>query len=57
MFLTLLAQAEPDVNQIAQAVDLFDFTKITIAAVVIGLGFLVNRAALATLDRMGEGQA
>jgi small-conductance mechanosensitive channel len=57
MFLTLLAQAEPDVNQIAQAVDLFDFTKITIAAVVIGFGFLVNRAALATLDRMGEGQA
>ena len=57
MFLTLLAQAEPDVNQIAQAVDLFDFTKITIAAVVIGMGVLVNRMALATLDRMGEGQA
>lgn len=57
MFWTLLAQAEPDVAQIAQKIDLFDFTKLTLAATIIAAGFLINRLALATLDRLGEGQA
>ena len=53
----LVAQVEPDVNQLAQNIDFFDLTKITIAITVIVLGLLFNRVALAGLDRMGEGQA
>ena len=53
----LLAQADPDMTEIAQKMDLFDFTKLTIAATVISIGFVLNRLTLATLDRLGEGQA
>lgn len=53
----LIAQAEPDVEQLAQTVGLFNVTRLLLAAAIIGAGFVVNRVSTAGLDKFGEGQA
>ena len=53
----LLAQGEPDVEQLAETVGLFNVTRLLIAAAIIGAGFVINRVTTAGLDRFGEGQA
>ena len=55
----LLAQAPKpeEVAKLAQRVELFSFTKIFVAAVLIAVGFLVSRLVRGALDRLGEGNA
>ncbi|MFU8805198.1 MAG: mechanosensitive ion channel family protein [Bradymonadaceae bacterium] len=55
--MTVLAQAGPDVTELAEHIEFFDLTKIFTAAFVIVLAFVVNRVLTATLERLGEGQA
>ena len=55
----LIAQApKPEqVAKIAENVELFSFTKLFVAAVLIALGFLTSRIVRKGLDRLGEGNA
>ena len=53
----LVAQGEPDVEQLANTVGLFNVTRLLIAAAIIAIGFIANRVTTAGLDKFGEGQA
>ena len=53
----LIAQAAPEAAEIAQAVEMVDFGKIFRAMIIVGLAVALNRFAVATIDRLGEGQA
>jgi small conductance mechanosensitive channel len=55
--LTLIAQAEPDVAAIAQKVELFNVSKIATALTIIAIVLVISRVSMATLERLGEGQA
>ncbi len=56
-FAVLLAQGEADPEALAKTLALFDLTKLTVAAVIIGAGFFGNRVVQVTLENFGEGQA
>jgi small-conductance mechanosensitive channel len=53
----LLAQAEPDPEALAKTLELFDLTKLTVAAVIIAAGFFGNRVVQVSLENFGEGNA
>ena len=53
----MLAQGAPDVAELAKTAELFNVTKITMALVVLVAAVFINRLLIATLDRIGEGQA
>lgn len=55
--LLVIAQGEPNVNEIAKTLELFDLTKITLTITIIGVSFFLNRLVVSVLDRLGEGQA
>ncbi len=57
LFTPILAQAPPDMEELAERVDLFDVTNIVTAATIIVTAVIVSRLVRVTLDRLGEGQA
>lgn len=55
--IALLAQAELNPEQILKVAQLVDVTKLSLAAAILGVGVVLNRALQSTLERMGEDQA
>lgn len=55
--LQLVAQVAPDVTELAERIDGVNVGKLMMAAMIIGVSLIVNRAACATLERLGEGRA
>ncbi|RDV39000.1 mechanosensitive ion channel family protein [Bradymonadaceae bacterium TMQ3] len=53
----LLAQAAPDVEEIAQRIELLNVGNLLSAATIIAVAYAVNRVVSATLESLGEGQA
>lgn len=54
---TVVAQAEPNVAELAHKIEFFDITKLSMAGAIILAGFFLNRLIVGALDKMGEGQA
>ncbi|MBA2662599.1 MAG: mechanosensitive ion channel family protein [Bradymonadaceae bacterium] len=54
---SILAQAAPDVSELAERFEGIDFGKIFAALIIVFVAFMANRLASAALDRIGEGQA
>lgn len=55
--IALIAQAEPDVAAIAQRVEIFNLSKLATALTIIAISLVASRLSVATLERLGEGQA
>ncbi|RAL23805.1 potassium transporter KefA [Lujinxingia litoralis] len=55
--LPLLAQAAPDVEEIAQRIELLNLGNLLSAATIIAVAYGVHHVLAATLERLGEGQA
>lgn len=55
--LHVLAQAAPDVTELAERIELLDLSRLFTAAFIIAMAYMANRLIIATLDRLGEGQA
>lgn len=53
----ILAQAAPEAEQVAQAIEVVDFGKIVTAVFIIGAAVIVNRVLVEVIERLGEGQA
>lgn len=53
----LLAQAAPDVEELAQRIELLNVGNLLSAATIIAVAYAANRVLSATLESLGEGQA